>query len=173
MNTISIQYLDTPCGKLLLGGYDGRLCLCDWASNRRRALTDARICRALKAVYAEEPSAVTARAMEELREYFGGSRMAFDVPLLMLGTPFQRQVWQCLLTIPYGTTLSYAAEAARMGRQSAVRAVASANAANPISILVPCHRVVASSGTLAGYAGGVEAKRRLLALEQARLEGGR
>lgn len=165
MGTISIRYFDSPCGRLILGGYEGRLCLCDWAESRKRERTDARIKRCLKAGYKIQPSDVTTLAAKELEEYFSGERMAFDIPLLPVGTDFQKEVWKCLSTIPYGSVISYSEEARLIGRPASVRAVANANGANALSIFIPCHRVIGSDGSLTGYAGGTEAKRRLLELE--------
>ena len=104
--------------------------------------------------------------MRQLDEYFAAQRRVFDVPLLTVGTPFQRAVWELLTTIPFGGTRSYAWLAAQLGHPRAVRAVAAANRANALSIFIPCHRVVGSSGSLTGYAGGLAAKRLLLGLEQ-------
>ncbi|TDF85498.1 methylated-DNA--[protein]-cysteine S-methyltransferase [Pseudomonas sp. H9] len=103
----------------------------------------------------------------QLDEYFAGKREVFDLRLAPLGTPFQQEVWQALQRIPYGTTCSYRDLAENIGRPRAVRAVGTANGANPISIIVPCHRVIGSNGTLTGYAGGVERKQMLLELEGA------
>ncbi len=105
-------------------------------------------------------------ATRELEEYFRGERRAFDVPLRAEGTPFQRKVWQALAEIPYGERISYAELARRVGSPKAVRAVGAANGANPLPIIVPCHRVIASDGGLSGFGGGVENKRRLLEHEQ-------
>lgn len=102
---------------------------------------------------------------QQLMAYFAGQLREFEVPLAPQGTPFQKQVWDELLAIPYGTTLSYTQLAYRVGRPTAMRAVGSANGANPIALIIPCHRVIAADGSLAGYAGGIEIKRRLLALE--------
>lgn len=102
---------------------------------------------------------------EQLAAYFDRRLKAFDLPLDMRGTPFQREVWQALTSIPFGQTRSYAQIAAQVGRPQAVRAVGAANGANPVPIIVPCHRVIGSNGTLTGYAGGLELKRRLLELE--------
>lgn len=101
----------------------------------------------------------------QLRAYLAGERRAFDLPLDPRGTPFQLAVWQALQGIPYGETRSYADLAAALGRPRAVRAVGRANATNPVPILVPCHRVIGKGGGLTGYAGGLEVKQRLLALE--------
>ncbi|HEX4484292.1 MAG TPA: methylated-DNA--[protein]-cysteine S-methyltransferase [Solirubrobacteraceae bacterium] len=110
------------------------------------------------------PRAV-AEAARQLSEYFDGERTAFELALQAAGTPFQREVWTRLAEIPYGETISYAELAASVERPQAFRAVGSANGANPIAIVVPCHRVITSSGNLGGYAGGLDAKRTLLALE--------
>lgn len=108
-------------------------------------------------------------AARQLDEYFAGRRRVFDLPLLTVGTPFQRAVWELLTEIPFGETRSYAWLAAQLGHPRAVRAVAAANCANALSIFIPCHRVVGSNGSLTGYAGGLAAKRLLLGLEQQQL----
>lgn len=101
----------------------------------------------------------------QLNEYFNGKRHNFTLPLDPQGTPFQKEVWKTLQTIPYGETISYAQEAKRFGNPKAVRAVANANGKNSIAILIPCHRVIASDGTIGGYSGGIEKKEFLLKLE--------
>jgi methylated-DNA-[protein]-cysteine S-methyltransferase len=106
---------------------------------------------------------------DQLREYFSGQRKIFDFPLAPKGTPFQLAVWNALLQIPYGDTVTYAELARRIGKPSAVRAVGAANGANPIPVIIPCHRVIGSNGTLTGYGGGIERKQWLLALEGRRL----
>jgi methylated-DNA-[protein]-cysteine S-methyltransferase len=103
---------------------------------------------------------------EQLGEYFAGDRTRFDVPLRTAGTEFQRSVWDALRAIEYGETLSYGEIARRIGRPDEARAVGAANGANPVSIIVPCHRVIGSDGSLTGYGGGLERKRFLLELEQ-------
>lgn len=106
------------------------------------------------------------RAVGEIESYFAGRLRRFTLPLAPAGTPFQRAVWEALREIPYGKTRSYGAVAARIGHPRAVRAVGMANHRNPVAILIPCHRVVGADGSLTGYAGGLETKRRLLALER-------
>jgi methylated-DNA-[protein]-cysteine S-methyltransferase len=106
-----------------------------------------------------------AAALEQLGEYFAGKRREFDLPLELTGTPFQRDVWTALAEIPYGETVSYAELAAMVGRPTAFRAVGQANGANPVPIVLPCHRVVASGGRIGGYGGGLPVKRKLLKLE--------
>ena len=113
--------------------------------------------------------AILTATERELAEYFAGRLQQFDLPLALAGTDFQLQVWQGLKAIPYGTTLSYGELAHRIGRPSAVRAVGAANGANPIPIIVPCHRVIGSDGSLTGFGGGMKNKRHLLTLEGVRL----
>ena len=109
-------------------------------------------------------------AAAQLREYFAGARTAFDLPLEPAGTPFQRQVWAAIAEIPFAATITYAELAARCGRPSAVRAAAAATGRNPLTIVVPCHRIVGSGGALTGYAGGLDRKRTLLAHEAAQAD---
>lgn len=111
-------------------------------------------------------------AQRQLDEYFAGRRERFELALDLNGTPFQRAVWQELLALPFGTTSSYSVIAQRVGRAEAVRAAGTAIGRNPVSIIVPCHRVLGTTGALSGYAGGLERKQRLLALEEA-VAGGR
>ncbi len=112
-------------------------------------------------------SELTDRCKQQLKEYFAGKRRVFDLPLDQQGTPFQRTVWDCLVQIPFGQVVSYADIADRADNRKAVRAVGAANGRNPIGIIVPCHRVIGSNGTLTGYAGGVERKAWLLTHEGA------
>jgi O-6-methylguanine DNA methyltransferase len=106
------------------------------------------------------------KARSELDEYFRGQRRSFTVELDLRGSDFQLRVWRALLAIPYGQTISYADVSRAIGREGAFRAVGAASGANPLAIVVPCHRVIAADGTLGGYGGGLELKRRLLALEK-------
>ncbi|MEP6918309.1 MAG: methylated-DNA--[protein]-cysteine S-methyltransferase, partial [Acidobacteriota bacterium] len=115
---------------------------------------------------------VLVAAEGQLEEYFAGRRTAFSVKLDVTGTEFQRRVWSALLTIPFGETRSYGQIARQIGSPDAVRAVGAANGRNPVSIIAPCHRVIGSTGKLTGFAGGLDAKARLLALEGARTASG-
>lgn len=130
----------------------------------------------LVGLYMSEPPAIAAierrsdvlvRAIAQLTEYFAGARRVFDLPLALDGTAFQQRVWQTLLDIPHGATWSYGELARAIGKPSASRAVGAANGKNPISIIVPCHRVIGANGDLTGYGGGMPAKRWLLAHEHA------
>jgi len=116
-------------------------------------------------LWKENPSRFTA-AIEQLGEYFSGKRRTFDLPLDLQGTAFQLQAWHALLEIPFGETRSYAEQAALINNPKAVRAIGLANGKNPVSIIVPCHRVIGKNGTLTGYGGGLERKRFLLELEK-------
>jgi methylated-DNA-[protein]-cysteine S-methyltransferase len=108
------------------------------------------------------PHAVLAETERQLREYFEGTRRTFELPLELVGTPFQRRAWLALANIPYATTVSYGEQARRLGVPRAARAIGAANGRNPLSIVLPCHRVVGAGGALTGYGGGLDAKRRLL-----------
>ena len=163
---ITVRRYCAPCGELVLGSYSDRLCLCDWmAEGGHRKVVDDRLIRMLGAEFAEGTSSVIETAIKQLDEYFAGVRRSFDVPLLLVGTDFQKRVWHELLSIPYGATVSYGEMARNIGKPKAVRAVANANGANVISIFAPCHRVIGSDGSLTGYAGGLHAKEYLLNLE--------
>ncbi len=164
-NTIQIQRYHSPCGDLMLGSFEGKLCLCDWAVEKHRDVVDVRLRKILQADYEEKTSDIIRETGKQLDEYFDGKRTVFDIPLLFAGTDFQKKVWHKLLEIPYGTTLSYRELATRLDMPKAVRAVANANGANAISILVPCHRVIGSDHSLTGYGGGLDAKKALLTLE--------
>lgn len=117
--------------------------------------------------------AVLERAVRQVEEYLAGERSQFDLPLEPLGTEFQMKVWRELARIPYGKTISYTELAKRIRNEKAVRAVGTANGRNPLSLVIPCHRVIAADGSLGGYAGGLETKKRLLALEEKAFRSGK
>jgi methylated-DNA-[protein]-cysteine S-methyltransferase len=148
--------LATPIGAVRVEVEDAAVVAIHLPSDRGAPARDA---------VAEARDPVLAEACRQLSEYFDGKRTAFDLPLRPPGTPFQQAVWEALRAIPAGETRSYADIARAVGRPSAVRAVGAANGANPIAIVVPCHRVIGSSGALTGYAGGLPLKKWLLAFE--------
>lgn len=164
---IKINYYNTTYGELILGSYEHKLCLCDWRYRRMRKAIDKRIKEALDTNYSEEPSHIIDHAVEQLEQYFQGKRKEFDLPLLLCGTDFQKMVWYKLLQIPYGKMISYADLALKLDNRAAIRAIASANGANALSIIIPCHRIIGSDGSMVGYAGGIKVKKRLLRLEGA------
>ena len=163
---IHIQTYKSPIGDLLLGEYNDQLVLADWKYRQKRIQVDERLFKRLNTTYAEQKTPVHEAAIAQLDAYFAGKRTVFSVPLLMIGTEFQKEVWTELLKIKFGQTSSYLDLSKRMNKEKAVRAVAAANGANPISIFVPCHRIVGSNGDLVGYAGGLGAKKSLLQLER-------
>ncbi len=155
----SYSYIDSPVGRLLLCS-DGETLTGLYMDTPRHAQRD------LPHWQKDAGGGVLSTAARQLEEYFAGERRAFDLVLRPGGTDFQRRVWKALTEIPYGETVSYAELAKRIDNPNACRAVGLANGRNPISILVPCHRVIGSDGSLTGYAGGVDRKRWLLAHEE-------
>lgn len=166
MNEICLRYYKSPYGELVLGSVADQLCLCDWRYRKLRTAIDQRLMTHLNARFVAGDSRVLQRTLTQLDEYFSFQRQAFDLPLRMVGSDFQQAVWRELLKIPYGQTRSYLQLAEALGNRNAVRAVAGANGANGLSIIIPCHRIIGSDGQLTGYAGGLRAKEKLLQLEQ-------
>lgn len=144
--------IDTPIGKMIAAADEHGIASLDFVDE----IVDR--------TSSENPLLI--RLEEELEQYFEGKRQFFTLPLSPIGTVFQKGVWETLCTIPYGNTVSYAQEAKMFGNPKAIRAVASANARNPIAILIPCHRVIATGGGIGGYSGGIWRKEFLLALEK-------
>jgi methylated-DNA-[protein]-cysteine S-methyltransferase len=159
--------IESPLGPVFIGGSDAgvhRLDFIDPDLDRDRVTRIA----ALEAESGESPvqdASALAAVSAQLREYFGGGRTDFDLMLAARGTEFQRRVWRALLDVRYGETASYGDIAAAVGKPTASRAVGAANGCNPISVIVPCHRIVGSKGGLTGYGGGIERKKWLLNLE--------
>jgi methylated-DNA-[protein]-cysteine S-methyltransferase len=153
--------MDSPVGKLRLVASDKGLAGVWWADRNRPA-------RHARGDVENPRHPVLVEAKRQLREYFAGRRQAFDLTLDFVGTPFQRSVWNALLTIPFGETRSYGQIARQVGRPSAFRAVGAANGQNPVAIVAPCHRVIGSTGSLTGFGGGLDAKEQLLRLEGVR-----
>lgn len=162
---IIIEYFKTPMGELIIGDYQNKICICDWRYRKMRQQIDKRIQGFLKADYLEGKSDLIEETKKQFSQYFEGNRQVFELPLWMLGTDFQKSVWQALIEIPYGKTLTYLDLSKLLGNENAIRAVASANGANAISIIIPCHRIIGSDGKLVGYAGGLNIKKKLLELE--------
>jgi len=166
MNQIHIQYYKTQFSEFILGSFDKKLCLLDFKYRKMRKTIDNRIKKALDAEFVEQDDEILQKTRMQLDEYFNGERKGFDIPLLVVGTDFQKKVWQALIKVPYGTTFTYLDLAKDINNEKAVRAVAGANGANAISIIIPCHRIIGSNGELVGYGGGISVKKRLLKLEQ-------
>jgi methylated-DNA-[protein]-cysteine S-methyltransferase len=153
---MNYQYLDSPIGRLRLVSDGSHLRAIEFEGRHGPTAGDRDV---------SDP--VLRDCARQLREYFAGQRKRFELPLSSGGTDFQREVWQQLVRIPYGDLHTYAQIAAAIDRPKAVRAVGAANGSNPLPIVVPCHRVIGSDGSLTGFAGGLDAKRRLLELEGA------
>ena len=157
--------LDTPLGPMIAGATDEGLCLLEFADRRMLEAQIKRLERLLRQSLVPGDHAHLAQARGELERYFAGTLHAFTVPLVFRGTPFEERVWRQLVRIPYGETCSYADLAGRVASPGAQRAVGRANGMNRIAVVIPCHRVVQSDGTLGGYGGGLWRKHWLLALE--------
>lgn len=150
--------LPSPVGELKLVANGSRLAAILWENDRPNRVRLGPMTQA-------PDNPVLLKTARQLEEYFAGTRNCFDLELDFVGTDFQKQVWAALLTIPFGETRTYSQIAQQIGNPAAVRAVGAANGRNPISIVAPCHRVIGASGKLTGFAGGLEAKERLLRLE--------
>jgi methylated-DNA-[protein]-cysteine S-methyltransferase len=157
------KLIDSPVGKLTLVATDDGLAAILWENDPPRRVR-------LNLETEDNRHPLLLETERQLREYFAGQRKEFTVPLDPAGTAFQRQVWNALLTIPFGETRSYGQIARQIGNPTAVRAVGAANGKNPVSIITPCHRVIGSTGKLTGFAGGLDVKARLLALEGGQTE---
>ncbi|MBT8336178.1 MAG: methylated-DNA--[protein]-cysteine S-methyltransferase [Gemmatimonadetes bacterium] len=166
--TVYVDRVATPLGPMLVGADDEALCLLEFVDRRGLPRQIERIRSRLKAAFVPAPNPLTEGLSTQLRSYFEGSLRTFDTPLIEAGTPFQAEVWAALRAIPYGETRSYTDLATSLGRPTAVRAVANANGANALAIVIPCHRVVGADGGLVGYGGGLWRKRWLLELERGR-----
>ena len=163
---VNITYIETDLGLMIAGATDKGICMFEFADYKLLELELRQLSESFKAplVQGNNPHFITLRT--QLSEYFKGERRDFDIPLDLVGTEFQKQVWLSLLNIPYGSTTNYAKQAELLGRPSAVRAVANANGKNKISIILPCHRVIGADGTLTGYGGGIWRKKKLLEFEK-------
>ncbi len=165
---IHMALVETPLGPMV-GGSDGSaLVFLEFTNRRMMEAQIETLKKRFRVGFVPKDDDIIRRTRRELEEYFAGKRRAFSVPIAFPGTPFETKVWNQLVEIPYGETISYEDLAARIGSKGAVRAVGSANGRNRITILVPCHRVVNKSGALGGYGGGLWRKEALLSLEQGR-----
>ncbi len=155
----------SPCGNIILASYNDQLCLCDWHDHPCAQTNLHRLTRHIHEPFSLEPSPVILHARTQLNEYFTHTRTTFTIPLLPVGTNFQKLVWNALLNIPYGETRSYKDIALTVHNPKGIRAVAQAIAANGLCIFIPCHRVIGSNGSLTGFAAGLTIKHHLLSLE--------
>lgn len=158
MNLV-FKTIDSPVGRLKLVASDKGLVAILWENDKPHRVR-------LSELVANDEHPILLQTERQLSEYFAGKRKSFSLDLDMRGTSFQKNVWEALLAIPFGETRSYGQLAKQLGNPNATRAVGAANGRNPISIIVPCHRVIGSSGKLTGFAGGLEVKAHLLNLER-------
>ncbi len=163
---LCLTHLDTPTGKMVAAATDKGLCLFDFQYRYTIDAIMANVVQSTGEQFEERDHPIFAPLQQQIAEYFKGSRKQFDLPLHLVGTPFQIRVWEALLQIPYGETRTYEQQAQLLGDEKAIRAVAGANGKNGIAIIVPCHRVIGKDGSLTGYGGGLARKKMLLDLER-------
>lgn len=157
--TIRYQHFKSPIGELVIGDYEGELVICDWRYRKMRDTVDKRICEGLNADMEKATTPVIELCISQLNAYFDRERKHFELPLNLVGSDFQKSVWNELMQVSYGKTATYMDLAKRLQNEGAIRAVAAANGANALAIIVPCHRIIGSDGDLTGYAGGLTAKK--------------
>ena len=167
MKTLGVASMDSPIGELTLVASDRGLFYL-FLPTRGRGMTDALLRSALPGVRIAKDKGRLAEPIQQIREYFAGKRKTFSVSLDLHGTEFQKKVWKALAEVPYGMTESYTGIARIIRNPQAARAVGAACGANPILIVIPCHRIVGRDGSLTGFAGGLPMKRKLLDLEKSR-----
>ncbi len=159
------KHIVTPIGVLNAMATDKAIYVVDFLDNLSWRIDQAIVLKHLDATDVNEENELLRQLEQQLKEYFAKERKDFTLPIEFVGTPFQEKVWKVLQTIPYGKTISYKEQAIAVGNPKGVRAVANANGKNRLSVIVPCHRVIANDGSLAGYTGGITRKRFLLDLE--------
>ena len=158
--------INTPIGEMLAIATDEAICMLDFVDSKNWLKDQEILVKHYEATQVDEDSLLLSELEKQLREYFAKERKEFSLPLALMGTSFQEEVWKVLQTIPYGEVRSYKEQATAVANPKGVRAVANANGKNRISIVIPCHRVIGSDGTLTGYASGIERKQFLLDLER-------
>jgi methylated-DNA-[protein]-cysteine S-methyltransferase len=166
MNQINIQYYKTKYAHFILGSFENKLCLLDFKYRKMRTTVNNRLKKGFEAEFIEQDDEILKETRKQLDEYFDMTRKEFSILMITVGSDFQKSVWEALLKVPYGATSTYLQLAKDIGNEKAVRAVASANGANSIGLIIPCHRIIGSNGELTGYGGGLPLKKRLLKLEQ-------
>ncbi|HEY0261764.1 MAG TPA: methylated-DNA--[protein]-cysteine S-methyltransferase [Chitinophagales bacterium] len=165
MNSIYQNSIETPLGKMIVCAVENGICLLEFGDRKELQNELQQLEKTLNTTIQQGENTHIKTLKTQLHEYFAGTRKTFDIPLFFTGTEFQKSVWNELLKIPYGKTRSYKEQAIALGNLESIRAVANANGRNKIAILVPCHRVIGTNGSLTGYAGGLQRKQFLLELE--------
>ena len=166
MQDINLDFYKFKKLEYIIGAFNGKLCLVDSVSGKNQEKVKMRLKKFLGAKFKTTKDEVLEKTKKQLEEYFLKKRQDFDIPLLLLGTDFQKKSWQEMQKIPFGRTIDYKTQAKNIGNIKAYRSVANANSVNAISIIIPCHRVIGANGKLTGYAGGLELKKKLLNHEQ-------
>jgi len=156
----------SPCGPMLIGEADGNLCLCDWVGTSRHKSTIYGVSRRLNAMVKSGITPALVSIIRSLDRYFAGGMLKTDVQMLPIGTKFQKSVWRSVMEIDYGTTATYSQVANACGHPTAIRAVSNAIASNPLTLFIPCHRIIGKNKSLTGYRGGIQIKQYLLNLEK-------
>ncbi len=146
MNEINVSYHKTKIGELIIGSFEGKICIVDFRYRKMRSRVDNRIKNGLNAEFIPKEDVVIKEAKAQIDEYLNGNRKEFDLPLITVGTDFQKKVWSELIKVKYATTASYLDIAKRIDNPKAVRAVASANGANAVALIIPCHRIIETGG---------------------------
>ena len=164
-NIIFIHYYKTTIGELIVGSFENQICILDFRYREMRFAIDQRIQSDLNAMFFKKETPLIRTAYLQIKDFLGGGRNKFKLPFIMVGTVFQKNVWRALQTIPYGSTRSYLEIAHQIGDKKTVRAVATANGANALALIIPCHRVIGVDNKLVDYSGGLAVKQRLLSLE--------
>jgi methylated-DNA-[protein]-cysteine S-methyltransferase len=163
---INIQFHKTKYAEFILGSYDNKLCLLDYKYRKMRQALDNKIRKMLNAEFTEKEDEILCKTKTQINEYFMGERTTFDIPLLMVGTEFEKDVWKSLLKVPYGQTATYSELVSNGNNINALKSISKANGSNSIALIVPCHRIIDDNGDLVGYGGGLPLKLKLLNLEQ-------
>lgn len=159
---ITTTQIETELGTMIAGAVDNGICLLEFSDRRMLKAEYRDLSRYLNSTIADGDHIHFRQLIKQLKEYFEGKRKDFTVPLITPGTDFQQAVWKELMNIPYGSTRSYHEQSVKMGKPDSIRAVANANGMNRIAIIIPCHRVIGSDGSLTGYGGGLKRKKWLL-----------
>jgi methylated-DNA-[protein]-cysteine S-methyltransferase len=163
---INIQFHKTKYAEFILGSYDNKLCLLDYKYRKMRQALDNKIRKMLNAEFTEKEDEILCKTKTQINEYFMGERTTFDIPLLMVGTEFEKDVWRSLLKVPYGQTATYSDLVSNSNNINTLKSISKANGSNSIALIVPCHRIIDDNGDLVGYGGGLPLKLKLLNLEQ-------
>ena len=162
---IKTKHYTSPYGEIIIGEFDSKICLIDWAENLKRKTIDHRLQRILKAKYVEGESELMNLAFCQLMEYFKGERKEIDVPYIMAGSDFQKKIWCKLQTVPYGGTITFDQLGQMVGKENVLRTIAATLGSNALAVIVPTHRMVGATHMMVNYGGGAENKKRLMDVE--------